>query len=44
MRIAIAQINPTLGDFAYNYEKIIEFIKRAEEKDCEMVEQFRIHF
>ncbi len=37
MRIAIAQINPTLGDFAYNYEKIIEFIKRAEEKDCEMV-------
>jgi len=37
MRIAIAQINPTLGDFAYNYEKIIEFIKRAEEKECELV-------
>lgn len=37
MRIAIAQINPTLGDFAYNYEKILEFIKRAQEKDCEMV-------
>lgn len=37
MRIAIAQINPTLGDFAFNYEKIIEFIKRAQEKDCELV-------
>lgn len=37
MRIAIAQINSTLGDFGYNYEKIISFIRRAHEKDCELV-------
>ncbi|WP_413289412.1 NAD+ synthase [Bdellovibrio sp. HCB337] len=37
MRIAIAQINPTLGDFEYNSEKILEFVKRAHEKECELV-------
>jgi NAD+ synthase (glutamine-hydrolysing) len=37
MRIAIAQVNPTLGDFEYNSEKIIEFTKRAQEKECELV-------
>jgi len=37
MRIAIAQINPTLGDFEYNSEKILEFVKRAQEKECELV-------
>lgn len=37
MRIAIAQINPTLGDFEFNSKKILEFIQRAQEKDCEMV-------
>ncbi len=37
MRIAIAQINPTLGDFEYNSKKILEFIKRAQEKECELV-------
>lgn len=37
MRIAIAQINPVLGDFKYNSEKILEFIKRAKEKECELV-------
>jgi len=37
MRIAIAQINPTLGDFANNAEKILEFIHRAQEKKCELV-------
>lgn len=37
MRIAIAQINPTLGDFSSNSEKILEFIARAEEKECELV-------
>lgn len=37
MRIAIAQINSTLGDFEANAEKILEFVKRAREKDCELV-------
>lgn len=37
MRIAIAQINPTLGDFDYNSKKILEFIRRAQEKQCELV-------
>ncbi|MGZ3744565.1 MAG: NAD+ synthase [Pseudobdellovibrionaceae bacterium] len=37
MRIAIAQINPTLGDFKFNSEKILEFVKRAQEKECELV-------
>lgn len=37
MRIAIAQINPTLGDFDSNAEKILNFIQRAQEKECELV-------
>ncbi|MBC7370908.1 MAG: NAD+ synthase [Bdellovibrionaceae bacterium] len=37
MRIAIAQINSTLGDFEFNSKKILEFIKRAQEKQCELV-------
>jgi NAD+ synthase (glutamine-hydrolysing) len=37
MRIAIAQINPTLGDFEFNSQKILEFIQRAQEKECELV-------
>ncbi|MDZ4676457.1 MAG: NAD+ synthase [Oligoflexia bacterium] len=37
MRIALAQINPTLGDFKSNADKIIEFIKRAHEKRAHVV-------
>lgn len=37
MRIAIAQINPTLGDFDFNTKKILEFVHRAQEKECELV-------
>ncbi|MEK6774256.1 MAG: NAD+ synthase [Bdellovibrionota bacterium] len=37
MRIGIAQINPTLGDFATNYQKIFENIKVAKDKKCEML-------
>lgn len=36
-RIAIAQINTTLGDFAGNRKKIIEQIQRAEERHCDLV-------
>jgi len=37
MRIAIAQINSTLGDFEGNKLKIIEFIKRAVSKRSDLV-------
>ncbi|MGZ3690108.1 MAG: NAD+ synthase [Pseudobdellovibrio sp.] len=37
MRIALAQINPILGDFKYNQEKILSFIVRAKEKKAELV-------
>jgi NAD+ synthase (glutamine-hydrolysing) len=37
MRIALAQINSTLGDFNFNKDKIIDFVKRAKEKKAELV-------
>ena len=37
MRIGLAQINATLGDFEGNRLKIIEFTKRALDKRCELV-------
>lgn len=37
MRIALAQINPILGDFKYNKEKIINFVQRAKEKKAQLV-------
>ena len=37
MRIALAQINPTLGDFVENSKKITEFIKRAHAKRADLV-------
>jgi len=37
IRIAIAQINSTVGDFIGNTNKIIQFIKLAKEKDADIV-------
>ncbi len=37
MRVALAQINSTLGDFAGNREKMVAFTKRALEKRCDLV-------
>lgn len=37
MRIALAQINPTLGDFENNQNKILDFLNRAKEKKAELV-------
>ena len=37
MRIALAQINPTVGDFVGNRKKIIEFADRAESQGAELV-------
>jgi NAD+ synthase (glutamine-hydrolysing) len=37
VRIALAQINPTIGDFAGNTKKIIEFAGRAESQGAQLV-------
>jgi NAD+ synthase (glutamine-hydrolysing) len=37
MRIGMAQINSTLGDFAGNREKIVEFAQKAGELGCDLV-------
>jgi NAD+ synthase (glutamine-hydrolysing) len=37
MRVAIAQINPRLGAFSENSEKILSFTRRALEKRCDLV-------
>ncbi|RYZ63495.1 MAG: NAD+ synthase, partial [Proteobacteria bacterium] len=37
MRVGLAQINATLGDFAGNREKIVSFTRRALEKHCDLV-------
>jgi NAD+ synthase (glutamine-hydrolysing) len=37
MLIGMAQINPTLGDFAGNREKILSFITRAQALNCDLV-------
>ncbi len=37
MRVALAQINSTLGDFAGNREKMVSFASRALEKRCDLV-------
>ncbi|MES2857061.1 MAG: nitrilase-related carbon-nitrogen hydrolase, partial [Bdellovibrionota bacterium] len=37
MRVALAQINSTLGDFSGNREKIVQYIERAQAKHCDLV-------
>ncbi len=37
MRVALAQINSTLGNFSGNQNKILNFIQRAVERRCELV-------
>ena len=37
MRIALAQINPTVGDFSGNLRKIAEFVERAAAEGAELV-------
>ena len=37
MKIAIAQINPIIGDFEYNEEKIVDFAGRARKNSCDLV-------
>src|SRR5437762_363026 len=37
MRIALAQINPTIGDFAGNLAKHLDCVKRAQEEGAQVV-------
>ena len=37
MRIALAQLNPMVGDFEGNAKRILEAVRRAEEQAVELV-------
>jgi len=37
IRVALAQINPVVGDFEYNYNKIVEFIEKAKKSEADIV-------
>ncbi len=37
MKIAVAQINPIIGDFDTNFEKIKQFAERAAARSCDLV-------
>ncbi len=37
VRVAMAQINPRVGDLTGNYQKILENIQKAEEQDADLV-------
>ena len=37
MKIAIAQINPIIGDFRHNFDKIKQYADRAIERQCDLV-------
>jgi len=36
MKIALVQINPVIGDFTYNTDKIMAWAEKARESDCEL--------
>ena len=37
IRVALAQINPVVGDFEYNYNKIVEFIEKAKKLEADII-------
>ncbi len=37
MKIGLAQINPVIGDYPYNAEKIMAFVHRAKARGCDLV-------
>ncbi|XCN72718.1 MAG: NAD+ synthase [Candidatus Electrothrix aestuarii] len=37
MKIALAQINPIIGAFMYNRDRVVERIRQAEEADCGLI-------
>jgi len=36
MKIALVQINPIIGDFAYNSEKIVTWAEKARDRGCDL--------
>jgi NAD+ synthase (glutamine-hydrolysing) len=36
MKIALIQINPVIGDFNYNVDKILSWVEKAKKNDCEL--------
>lgn len=37
IRVALAQINPIVGDFDYNFDKILEFINLAKKNEVDLI-------
>jgi len=37
IRVELAQINPVVGDFEYNYNKIVEFIEKAKKSEADII-------
>ncbi|RLB83121.1 MAG: NAD+ synthase [Deltaproteobacteria bacterium] len=37
MKIALAQINPTIGDFKHNMDKIMAYIEKAKDLACDLI-------
>lgn len=37
MKIALVQINPVIGDFAYNCEKVVAWSSKAKNRGCDLV-------
>jgi len=37
MKIALAQLNPVIGNFAYNRDRVAERIRQAEQADCDLI-------
>ncbi len=37
MKVAIAQLNTVIGDFKYNFDKIIYFANKAKDLSCDLV-------
>ena len=37
IRLALAQVNCTVGDLSFNAKKVIDYIKKAEDEDADVV-------
>lgn len=37
MKIALAQVNPVIGDFDYNFQRIKAFAEKARQRSCDLV-------
>lgn len=37
MRIAVAQINPVIGDFEHNFSRIMHFSEKAKDHQCDLI-------